>query len=97
MGWVFGCTAWFWWGWGGEREGRVEEDGEGGHRFRLLESMRDFALEQVTSCDEGDAVARAHAQYFLELAERAKVIGDHLPAVLLDRRLDLLLLLVERA
>ncbi len=48
-----------------------ENDGEGGHRFRLLESMRDFALEQVTSCDEGDAVAGAHAQYFLDLAERA--------------------------
>jgi non-specific serine/threonine protein kinase len=48
-----------------------EEDGEGGHRFRLLESVRDFALEQVSSSDEGDAVDRAHARYFLGLAERA--------------------------
>lgn len=48
-----------------------EEDGEGGHRFRLLESVRDFALEQVTSSEEGESVGRAHARYFLELAERA--------------------------
>jgi predicted ATPase/DNA-binding CsgD family transcriptional regulator len=48
-----------------------EPDGEGGHRFRLLESVRDFALEQVTRCDEGEAVAYAHARYFLDLAERA--------------------------
>ena len=48
-----------------------EEDGDGGHRFRLLESVRDFALEQVTRCDEGEAVGHAHAHYFLELAKRA--------------------------
>jgi non-specific serine/threonine protein kinase len=48
-----------------------EEDGEGRHRFRLLESVRDFALEQVTGREEGDSVGRAHARYFLELAERA--------------------------
>ncbi|HEX6509840.1 MAG TPA: LuxR C-terminal-related transcriptional regulator [Chloroflexota bacterium] len=48
-----------------------EQDGEGGHRFRLLESVRDFALEQVTGCGEGQAMGRAHARYFLELAERA--------------------------
>jgi len=48
-----------------------EQDGEGGHRFRLLESVRDFALEQVTGFGEGQAVGRAHARYFLELAERA--------------------------
>jgi len=48
-----------------------EEDGEGGHRFRLLESVREFALEQVTTCDEGEVVGLAHVRYFLELAERA--------------------------
>jgi predicted ATPase/DNA-binding CsgD family transcriptional regulator/transcriptional regulator with XRE-family HTH domain len=48
-----------------------EHDDEGGHRFRLLESVRDFALEQMTGCDEGQAVGRAHARYFLELADRA--------------------------
>ena len=36
-----------------------EEDGEGGRRFRLLESVREYALEQVTSSDEGEAVGRA--------------------------------------
>src|SRR5919199_1240260 len=48
-----------------------EADGEGGYRFRLLESVRDFAREQVTRCDEAEAVGRAHARYFLELAEHA--------------------------
>jgi non-specific serine/threonine protein kinase len=48
-----------------------EEDGAGGRRFRLLESVRDYALEQLTSCDEVEAAGRAHARYFLELAERA--------------------------
>jgi predicted ATPase/DNA-binding CsgD family transcriptional regulator len=48
-----------------------QEDGEGGYRFRLLESVRDFALEQVTGSEDGDAVGRAHARYFLELSERA--------------------------
>jgi non-specific serine/threonine protein kinase len=56
-----------------------EEDGEGGHRFRLLESVRDYALEQVTSRDEGEAVGHAHARYFLDLAERAalELIGPN--------------------
>lgn len=56
---------------------QTEQDGEGGHRFRLLESVRDFALEQMTGCDEGETVGRAHARYFLELAERAapKLVG----------------------
>jgi non-specific serine/threonine protein kinase len=48
-----------------------EDDGEGGLRFRLLESVRAFALEQMSCCAEGDAAGRAHAHYFLELAERA--------------------------
>jgi predicted ATPase/transcriptional regulator with XRE-family HTH domain len=48
-----------------------EEDGAGGRRFRLLESVRNYALEQVTSCDEGEVVGHAHARYFLELTERA--------------------------
>ncbi|MDB5076323.1 MAG: transcriptional regulator, LuxR family [Chloroflexi bacterium] len=45
--------------------------GDGGYRFRLMESVRDFALEQVARAEEDDAVGHAHAHYFLELAERA--------------------------
>ncbi|HEY4866804.1 MAG TPA: LuxR C-terminal-related transcriptional regulator [Candidatus Dormibacteraeota bacterium] len=48
-----------------------EEDGEGRLRFRLLESVRDFALEQMTSHEEGEPAGRAHARYFLELSEHA--------------------------
>jgi predicted ATPase len=48
-----------------------EADREGGYRFHLLESVRDYALEQVTSCEDIKAVARAYARYFLALAERA--------------------------
>jgi predicted ATPase/DNA-binding CsgD family transcriptional regulator len=48
-----------------------EDDGEGRRRFHLLESVRDFALEQITGSEEGESVGRTHARYFLELAERA--------------------------
>ncbi|HEX6506940.1 MAG TPA: LuxR C-terminal-related transcriptional regulator, partial [Chloroflexota bacterium] len=53
------------------------EDGEGGHWFRMLESVREFALEQVTRCDDGEALGRGYALYFLGLAERAapKLVG----------------------
>jgi predicted ATPase len=47
-----------------------EEDEAGGYRFRLLESVREYTLEQVTNCDEVQTMGRAHARYFLVLAER---------------------------
>ena len=40
-----------------------------GSRYSLLETVREFALEQVDPT--GPDLGRAHAEYFLELAERA--------------------------
>ncbi|MDR7482864.1 MAG: LuxR C-terminal-related transcriptional regulator [Armatimonadota bacterium] len=47
---------------GGQREPRV----------RMLETIREFALQELTRADETDAVARCHARWFLALAERAE-------------------------
>ena len=44
-----------------------EEDGEGERRFRLLDSMRDYALEQLAVHGELARAGRAHAEYFLQL------------------------------
>ncbi len=40
-------------------------------RYRLLESMREYALEQLMHEGEADAAGHAHARYVLALAERA--------------------------
>jgi non-specific serine/threonine protein kinase len=40
-------------------------------RFRMLESVRDFALERLAACGETDAVRARHAGVVAEVAERA--------------------------
>jgi len=47
-------------------------DPQGETRFTLLETIREFALEQLVACGEIDAAQRHHADYFTGLAERAK-------------------------
>jgi predicted ATPase/DNA-binding SARP family transcriptional activator len=47
-----------------EREGKM--------RFGLLETVRAYAAEQLAASAELDAVARAHAAYFVTLAEAAE-------------------------
>lgn len=44
---------------------------EGVVRYRLLESMREYALEQLEIRGEVETARRAHALYFLDLAELA--------------------------
>jgi DNA-binding CsgD family transcriptional regulator len=46
---------------------------EGGVRFAMLETIREFALERLRDRGEADAARRAHAAHFLDLAERAEV------------------------
>ena len=48
-------------------EGRDAQD----IRYRLLESVREYALEELGARGEGEAARRAHALHFLDLAERA--------------------------
>jgi non-specific serine/threonine protein kinase len=41
-------------------------------RYRLLESMREYALEKLTASGEREDVTRRHAQYFLAAAQSAE-------------------------
>jgi tetratricopeptide (TPR) repeat protein len=48
----------------------VQLEPSGRHRYAMLESMREFALERLAESDELDAVSRAHATYFIQLIEQ---------------------------
>jgi non-specific serine/threonine protein kinase len=48
---------------------RRSDDADGQPRFSMLETIREFALDTLDGSGEGDAVRRAHAQYFLAFAE----------------------------
>ncbi|MGO8950280.1 MAG: LuxR C-terminal-related transcriptional regulator [Ktedonobacterales bacterium] len=48
-----------------------EEDERGLPAFRVLETLREYARERLERAGELEAACRAHAHYFLELAERA--------------------------
>jgi predicted ATPase/DNA-binding SARP family transcriptional activator len=43
-----------------------------GPRYRMLETIREYASEQLADRDEVLALRRAHAKYFLDLAETAE-------------------------
>ena len=47
-------------------------DDPGEPRFSMLETVREFALDELARSGEEDAVRRAHAEYFRALAERAE-------------------------
>ncbi|MCM2424974.1 BTAD domain-containing putative transcriptional regulator [Streptomyces sp. RKAG337] len=47
----------------------VETDGE---RYWMLETIRAYAAEELEAAGESTAVARTHADYFLDLVERAE-------------------------
>ncbi|MDQ4129292.1 MAG: helix-turn-helix domain-containing protein, partial [Actinomycetota bacterium] len=42
-------------------------------RFTMLETIREYALERLTSCGEAEEARRRHARYFLALAEAARL------------------------
>jgi tetratricopeptide (TPR) repeat protein len=44
---------------------------EGAARFTLLETIREYALEQLTASGELEQLYRRHAEYFVSVAERA--------------------------
>jgi len=50
-----------------ERSLVVAEQGEAGPRYRLLETMRAYALEKLAEAEDTGAIRRRHAAYFAEL------------------------------
>jgi predicted ATPase/class 3 adenylate cyclase len=67
---------------------RREEEPEDEPRFGMLETIREYGLEQLEASGEADAARRAHAAYFLALTEEAapQLLGREQVAWL--RRLD---------
>ena len=54
-----------------ERSLVVAEPGEGETRYRLLETVRQYAAERLAAAGEADETSRTHAEAFLHLAEEA--------------------------
>ncbi len=50
---------------------RTEESVAGVMRFRMLETVREYALERLEQSDDSDVVHRRHAQFFAALADDA--------------------------
>jgi predicted ATPase len=51
---------------------RQAETGPDEPRFFMLETIREFAEEQLAASDEAEQIAGRHAAFFLDLAERAE-------------------------
>jgi len=49
----------------------VMEPGDGVARYRLLETVRQYGVEQLRAAGELEALERSHAEYFLALVEAA--------------------------
>jgi predicted ATPase/class 3 adenylate cyclase len=43
---------------------------DGGPRFWMLETIREFALERLAESREAESIKRRHAEFFMQLAER---------------------------
>jgi predicted ATPase/DNA-binding SARP family transcriptional activator len=65
------------------------EEGPGDHRYRLLETVRQYAAERLQEAGERQAFERRHRDWYVELAESDPTPGGDLPTR--DRlwRLDL--------
>jgi len=50
----------------------AEASPDGSIRYRMLETLREFALERLADSGEAEAARRRHARYFLELAEQSE-------------------------
>jgi predicted ATPase/transcriptional regulator with XRE-family HTH domain len=70
---------------------RQTEVFEGAPRFRMLETIREFAVEQLDANGDGDTIRLAHARFFLALAETntGGLLGPELPLWIGRLRVDL--------
>ena len=50
----------------------AKEQADGEQRFRMLEVVREYALESLEKNNEAEAMRRSHAAYFLALGEEAE-------------------------
>ena len=50
----------------------VTEQQDSAVRYRMLETIRQFALDRLTAADEANMTRDRHLRYFVELAERAE-------------------------
>jgi tetratricopeptide (TPR) repeat protein len=65
---------------------RSDVTSEGELRFRLLETIREFGLEQLAANGEMDTVQGRHARFFLALAEEAdRSLTERVQRIWLDR------------
>lgn len=55
---------------------RLEAEPGEGPRYRMLETIREFAYEQLQTSGEDELGRRAHAGYFLDFAERTTPLLD---------------------
>ena len=51
---------------------RPEDGPDGAPRFTMLETIREFGLERLDATGEADTLHRAHADYYVTLAEEAE-------------------------
>ncbi|MEP6909195.1 MAG: BTAD domain-containing putative transcriptional regulator [Actinomycetota bacterium] len=57
-------------------------------RLRMLETIREFALEQLADDEESDAVRRRHAEHFLKLSESEPLDGQAVWLAQIDKERD---------
>jgi predicted ATPase/class 3 adenylate cyclase len=57
---------------------QIEGSEDGEPRFQMLETIREYGLEQLRASGEAEALRQSHLTYFLSLAERAEQ-GFHSP------------------
>jgi predicted ATPase/DNA-binding CsgD family transcriptional regulator len=55
---------------------RLDPAALGGPRYLMLETIREFAFEQVSDSDESADVRNAHAAWFTHIAEERQLHGD---------------------
>jgi predicted ATPase/DNA-binding SARP family transcriptional activator len=65
------------------------EEGPGDRRYRLLETIRQYAAERLADAGEREAFERRHRDWYVELAESDPTPAGDLPAQDRLRRLDL--------